>query len=68
MAISWDVVPCSLAEIDRRFAGSYCLHYQGEESVSTFETSISFYQTTRRNIPEAYYFQTRRRENLKCHK
>jgi hypothetical protein len=26
MALSWDVVPCSLVDIYRRFRGSYCLH------------------------------------------
>jgi hypothetical protein len=27
MTFFWDIAPCSLAEIDRRFRGSYCLHY-----------------------------------------
>jgi hypothetical protein len=39
---------------------AYCFHHQGDESlialmmeaVSTSETSVNFYQTTRRNIPE----------------
>jgi hypothetical protein len=35
------------------------------ESVSTSETSVNFYQTTRRNIPEDRHLHTRRRENLK---
>jgi hypothetical protein len=35
------------------------------EAVSTSETSVSFYQTTRRNIPEYSHFHTRHRENLK---
>jgi hypothetical protein len=26
MALVWDVTPCSLIEIDRRFIGDYCLH------------------------------------------
>jgi hypothetical protein len=26
----WDVAPCSLAEVDRRFRGAYCLHRQGD--------------------------------------
>jgi hypothetical protein len=47
MAVSWDVAPCNLAEVYRRFKGACCLHYQG-----TSEMSVSFYQTTRRNIPE----------------
>jgi hypothetical protein len=35
------------------------------EAVSAFETSVSFYETTRRNIPEDSHLHTRRRENLK---
>jgi len=35
------------------------------EETSTTETSISFYQTTRRNIPEDSHLHTRRCENLK---
>jgi hypothetical protein len=23
----WDVAPCSLVEVDRRFIGAYCLHH-----------------------------------------
>jgi hypothetical protein len=37
------------------------------EAVSTSETSVSFYQTTRRNIPEYSHLYTRRRENLISH-
>jgi hypothetical protein len=36
------------------------------EAVSTSETSVSFYQTTR-HILEDIHLQTRRRENLKSH-
>jgi hypothetical protein len=35
------------------------------ETVSTSETSVDFYQTTRRNIREDGHIHTRRRENLK---
>jgi hypothetical protein len=37
---------------DRRFKGAYCLHHQGMRAVITSETPVSFYDTTRRNIPE----------------
>jgi hypothetical protein len=37
------------------------------EAVSTSETSVNFYQTARRNIPEDSHLHTRRRENLKSH-
>jgi hypothetical protein len=29
MAVFWDIAPCSLVDIDRRFGGAYYLHYQG---------------------------------------
>jgi hypothetical protein len=35
------------------------------EAVRTSETSVSFYETARRNIPEGCHLRTRRRENLK---
>jgi hypothetical protein len=37
------------------------------EAASTSETSVNFYQTTRRNIPEDSHLHTRHRENLKSH-
>jgi hypothetical protein len=37
------------------------------EAVSTSETSVSFYQTIRRNVPEDVHLHTCRRENLKSH-
>jgi hypothetical protein len=27
----WDVAPCSLVEVYRRFRGACCLHYQGDD-------------------------------------
>jgi hypothetical protein len=37
------------------------------EEASTSESSVNFYQTTRRNNPEDSHLHTRRRENLKSH-
>jgi hypothetical protein len=37
------------------------------EAVTSSETSVTFYQTTRRNIPEDSHLDPRRRENLKPH-
>jgi hypothetical protein len=37
------------------------------EAASTSETSVNFYQTTRRNNPEESHVRTGRRENLKSH-
>jgi hypothetical protein len=38
-----------------------------KEAKSTSETSVNFYQTTRRNLPEGNHLDTRRRKNLKPH-
>jgi hypothetical protein len=32
MTILWDVVVCSLVDIDGCFRGAYCLHHQGDEA------------------------------------
>jgi hypothetical protein len=37
------------------------------KTTCTSETSVSFYQTTRRNIPEDRRLYTHRHENLKSH-
>jgi hypothetical protein len=37
------------------------------EAASTSETSVNFYQTTRRNNPQDSHLHTRRHENLKSH-
>jgi hypothetical protein len=37
------------------------------EAASTSETSVNFFQTTRRNNPEDSHLHTCRRENLKSH-
>jgi hypothetical protein len=51
MAVFWVVAPCSLALM--------------MEAANTSETSVNFYQTTRRNNPEYIHLHIRRRENLK---
>jgi hypothetical protein len=37
------------------------------EAASTSDTSVNFYKTERRNIPEDSNLHNRRRENLKSH-
>jgi hypothetical protein len=37
------------------------------EAASKSETSVNFYQTTRRNKPKDSHIHTRRLENLKSH-
>jgi hypothetical protein len=51
MAVFCVVTPCSLVEVYRRFRGASCLHHQMDAS-PTFESSVNFYQTTRRNSTE----------------
>jgi hypothetical protein len=55
----WDITPCSLVVVDRRFRGAYCLHHKDDvfitqmmEAVRTSETSVCYNETTRRNRPE----------------
>jgi hypothetical protein len=50
MTAFWDVAPCSLVEVDRRFVLMM-------ETVCTSETSVYFYETTRLNIPESCHLQ-----------
>jgi hypothetical protein len=52
VAVFWTVAPYSLGEVYRRFRGTCCLIVLMMEAVSTSETSLNFYQTTRRYNPE----------------
>jgi hypothetical protein len=64
----WDVTPCSLFGVDRRFRGAYNLHYRpDEEAVRTSETSVYSKETTGRYIQEDSNLHTRCRENLKSY-
>jgi hypothetical protein len=69
MTVFWDGSPCSLVEVYRCFRGACydeLLIALMMETASTSETSINFYQTTRRNIPEDshLHFATVRTWNL----
>jgi hypothetical protein len=33
--VFWNETPCSLAGVNRRFRGAYCLHHQGDDEGST---------------------------------
>jgi hypothetical protein len=59
MTVFGDVTPFSLVETDR--------WTQIVGAVSTSEPSVSFYQTTRRNVLEDSHLHTHSRENLKSH-
>jgi hypothetical protein len=50
MAVFWVFAQCSLA-IYRLFGGACYLIALMTEAASTSETSVNFYQTTRRNNP-----------------
>jgi hypothetical protein len=73
MAVLWDVAPCRLvkfANVPDVLVASVIrsierLNVLTIEATSTSETSVNFYQTTRRNNPEDSRFHTRRRKNLK---
>jgi hypothetical protein len=63
-----NTAPCSMVEVDRRFRGAYYLHRRPNDgAVRTIETSVNFYKTTRRSIPEGCHLYTYGRENLKFH-
>jgi hypothetical protein len=71
MTALWDILPCSLDEVDRRFRGAHYLYHQGallKEIERASETSAYFNETTLRDIPESCHFHTRRCENLKSRK
>jgi hypothetical protein len=61
----WNVAPWSLAEIYWRLGGVYCFYRQVialmMEAVRTSKTSVNFYQTILRDIPEdgQFLFHTR---------
>jgi hypothetical protein len=66
MAVFW-VAPCGLVEVYQRFRGPCCLYHQSDEAARTSETSVNFYQTTRRYNPEDSHLRTHRREKLKSY-
>jgi hypothetical protein len=53
MIAFWDIAPCSLVEVDRRFRGAYCLRHCPDGDYFN---------------PEGCNLHTRRRENLKSHR
>jgi hypothetical protein len=58
--IFWDMTPCSLLSVNRRFGGTYRLHLQGRRnkfgkkpaSKQVASLSVDTQWTTRRHIPE----------------
>jgi hypothetical protein len=46
MTVFWDIAPCNLLEVYRRFRSFCCLHHQGDESQRT----VIFMKTLVRNL------------------
>jgi hypothetical protein len=65
MTVFWDVAPCSLAEVDRRFRGVYCLCHQGYGD-SKYFWNVGDLRDYTANFPEDN-IHTRHSENLKSH-
>jgi hypothetical protein len=38
--VFWEVVPCSLVEVHRRFRGAYCPHHQGVHMLEALACTI----------------------------
>jgi hypothetical protein len=62
MNVFWVIALCSLLEV---LAASIIRAMM--KAASTSETSVNFYQTTRRNNPEGIHLHIRRRENMIFH-
>jgi hypothetical protein len=44
-SVFWDVAPCSLVEVYRRFRGVYCLHHQGDHHIEFVDDIIPSFTT-----------------------
>jgi hypothetical protein len=60
MAVFRVVAPCGLVEVNRRFRGCFTIRASAQliEAASISETSVKFYQATRRNNPEGGQLHT----------
>jgi hypothetical protein len=66
--MSYDCFAVQFGRSSPTFQKYLLLHNQGAlmwEAASASETSVNFYQTTRRNNPEDSHLHTHRSENLK---
>lgn len=57
--VFWDIVRCSLIEVDQGFRGVYNLHHED------YEYSLLLNKTTQQYISEGYHIYTCCREKLK---
>jgi hypothetical protein len=73
MAAFWDMALCSLVELEQRFGDPYCLRHQCElialmmAAVHTSATSVLFYGTIWRHMPEGCLLHSHRRDNMIPH-
>jgi hypothetical protein len=58
MTIFWDIAPCSLVEVTDVSKVLAAIIALMMEKTSTSETSVNFYQSTRRNNPEESHLHT----------
>jgi hypothetical protein len=66
----WDIVLCSLAQVDCHFRGAQCIHHQTTlvmKEIHTYETLV-YFETTQCYIPEGCHLQTHCCKNIKSHK
>jgi hypothetical protein len=68
----WDIAPCSLVEVHRRFRGAYGLYHQvsdhhPDDGVSISETPIFLQQGYTVQYLKVCRLRTRCHENLKSH-
>jgi hypothetical protein len=66
MTVFWDVAPCSLVEVYRRFRGACCLHHQGNEYTAQHPRRQSVFTET--NIQTAYMQILQSRVHLIFHR
>jgi hypothetical protein len=52
MIAFWDIAPCILFVVDRRFRGVYCLYHQNK-AVRTSEKSFYYKETIYREYPKS---------------
>jgi hypothetical protein len=69
MTAFWDMEPCSLLEVNRRFRGAYCLHHQGIRPDNRGSTQLGKVVLLLRDYTAPYFrmVSSSARKNV-CHK
>jgi hypothetical protein len=50
--LCWNVKPCTVVEIDRRFRGAYCLHHQRDVSIAQLVEECTHHWNVGRFLPD----------------